>query len=63
MVVSFDPIGDWPGFDGDGASNTAYPNFRHPITHNTSSDERLDDSLGKNSYTLLSLWITFVTAT
>ena len=41
--------------------NTAYPSFRHPINHNASSSEWLDNFLGKDSYALLSLWITFLT--
>jgi hypothetical protein len=62
VVISFDPI----GFDGDGesleTSEHCLPGFRRPIIHNTSSNERLDDLLGKGSYTLPSLWITFPTA-
>ena len=61
MVASFDPIGDWAGFDRDGDIKTLHPSFCHSITHNASSNQRLDDFLGRDSYTLLSLWITFIT--
>lgn len=62
MLVSFDPIGDWTGFDGESVTeshqNTAYhPSFRHPVTHNASSNEQLDDF-----FTLLFLRTTVITA-
>lgn len=61
MVVLFDPIGDWTGFEGVGDIRTL-PTRAFVISLTTSSNEQLGDFLEQDSYTLLSLWITFTTA-